>query len=149
VLPPDDADASEIRGRHLSDTPLESQQEGIGCRSVGLTAIVLASIAAVLWAVGFILGRPDSCSGFCEWSSFTLMFAGTPVSALFTAVGGQDLVLAWPVDGLLWLVAAGVHGRLSQEADPWTSRWNRLTMMFVTLALLFGGFLALGVDRVR
>lgn len=125
------------------------QQEGIGCRVVGTTAIALAGIGAILWAAGFILGRPDSCTGVCEWLSFTLIFAGTPVSAVFTVIPGGDLVIAWPVDAMLWLVAAMFHARLGQEVEPWTPRWNRLTIIFITTALAFGAILALGVDRVR
>ncbi len=132
----------------MIDEP-QSQQEGIGCRVVGTTAIVLAGIGGIFWATGFILGRPDSCTGVCEWLSFALMFAGTPVSAIFTVIPGGDLVIAWPVDGMLWLAAAMLHARMGQEADPWTPRWNRLTIIFVGIALSFGAILALGVDRVR
>jgi hypothetical protein len=71
------------------------------------------------------------------------------VSAIFTAIGGQDLVLAWPVDILAWLLLAGLHVRMTQEAEPWTHRWNRLTVTFVVSALAYGALLALAVDRVR
>lgn len=128
---------------------IEAPEEGVGCRAVSLTALSLVAIAAVLWTVGFLLNSADGCAGVCEWGSFALIFAGTPVSALFTTIGGQDLVLAWPVDVLAWLLLAGLHVRMTQEAEPWTPRWNRLTITFVVTALVYGGLLALGVDRVR
>jgi hypothetical protein len=130
-------------------TPPEATEEGLGCRAVSITALALVAIAAVLWTAGYLLVRPDSCTGVCEWVGFTLMFGGAPVSGVFTALGGQDLVLAWPVDVLVWFLAAALHTRLSQEARPWSPRWNRLTLMFVVLALGLGSLLALGVERVR
>lgn len=124
-------------------------EEGIGCRGVTLTAAAFIVAAAVLWTVGLIIGRPDSCTGVCDWSSFTLLFAGGPVSALFTVLGGSDLVVGWPVDIIAWFLLAATQQRLSFEAEPWSRLWRTWTIRFLGAALAYGGLLALFVSRVR
>ena len=126
-----------------------SSQEGIGCRGVALTTLAFVALASAMWTIGWMVGAPDTCTAVCEWSSFTLLFAAGPVSALFTVLGGSDLVLGWPLDVLVWLLLASLHQKLSSEATPWSRTWARWYGGFVAIALLYGGMMALLVSRVR
>jgi len=128
------------------DRPIE---EGIGCRGVTLTAVALIVSAALMWTVGLLIGRPDTCTAVCEWSSFALLFAGGPVSAIFTVLGGSDLVVGWPVDIIAWFLLGAAHQRLSGEAEPWGALWRTWTIRILGVALAYGGVLALFVSRVR
>ncbi len=124
-------------------------QEGIGCRGVALTAIAFVLIAVAVWTVGLVLGRPDTCTGLCEWGSFTLLFAAGPVSAIFTVIGGTDLVVGWPIDMIAWLLLGTLHQRLSGEAAPGSRPWARWVVLFMGVAVAYGGVMALFVSRVR
>ena len=128
--------------------PAESG-EGIGCRGATLTAVWLVGAAAVLWTVGLLLTQSSSCTGSCEWLSLTLLFAGGPVSAIFTVIGGTDVVIGWPVDIIAWVMIGVLHQKLSHEAELWTSLWRRWALRFITIALLYGSVMALLVTRVR
>lgn len=105
--------------------------------------------ASALWTIGFLVGRPDACTGVCEWSSFTLIFGAAPVSALITVLGGSDLVIGWPVDMLAWLMLGVLQQRLSNESEPWSRPWTIWSARFLGVALIYGGLLALTVTRVR
>ena len=124
-----------------------TSQEGIGCRGVTITAVVLVGIAAAMWTVGLKLNQSPSCVGACEWTSFALLFAGGPVSALFTVLGGTDLVIGWPVDIIAWVVLSTAHQKLSGEDQPYTSVWTRWVAIFVGGALVYGALMASFVGR--
>lgn len=121
--------------------------EGIGCRPVALTALVLLGIAAVLWTAGILLEDAERCTGACSWFAFTLLFAGTPVSAVFTVLGGSDLVFGWPVDIIAWIMIGVGHTKLSGEAPMKSRSWWRATALVVGAALVFGAVMASLVER--
>ena len=127
--------------------PRTDDGPGIGCAPVTWASLALVAIGAVLWVAGILVEGPDRCSGLCEWVAFTLIFAGTPVSALITVLGGSDLVLAWPLDVLAWIMIGIVHTRRSGEAPPFSPRWNSTTAGIVVLALAYGGVLALLIEQ--
>jgi len=127
----------------------QGQEEGIGCRGASLTAIVFVLAAAIMWTAGLVLGGPDTCTGGCEWFSFALLFTGGPVSALFTVLGGTDLVIGWPVDIIAWVMLAVAHQKLWDEAQPWTGAWRRGTMRIFIVVATYGGVMALFVGRGR
>lgn len=123
--------------------------EGIGCRGVTLTAVAFVITAAVLWTIGLLMNGSDSCTGVCEWASFGFLFIGGPVSALFTVLGGTDLVVGWPVDIIAWVLLGGAHQRLSDEAQPWSPAWRDWYLRIIGWVALYAGAMALLVGRVR
>lgn len=127
--------------------PDTEDERGIGCSALTWASLALVIAGAVLWTVGILLEGPERCSGLCEWSAFTLIFAGAPVSALITVAGGSDLVLAWPLDVLAWIMIGIVHTRRSGETAPFSPRWNRTTVAIVGVALVYGAMLALFVEQ--
>lgn len=127
----------------------QPQPEGIGCRGATITAIAFVLAAAAVWTAGFLLGRPESCTGACEWASFTLLFTGGPISALFTVLGGTDLVIGWPVDIIAWVMLGVAHQKLSHESDPWSPPWTRWAVRVFIGVAAYAGFMALLVARVR
>lgn len=123
-------------------------EHGIGCAPVTWASLTLVLVGGALWAAGILLEDPSRCTGTCQWFAFALIFAGTPVSALITVAGGSDLVLAWPVDVLLWVLLGVAHTKLSGEHPPLSRRWNRATAIIVAAALVYGGVLSLAVEQV-
>lgn len=109
--------------------------------------MTLVVAGALLWSAGITLEGRDACLGMCEWGAFALLFAGAPVSGAITVLGGSDLVLAWPVDILLWILVGVLHTRLSGEHPPLSRQWNLATVMVLGTALVYGGLLAAAVER--
>jgi hypothetical protein len=127
--------------------PDADSSEGVGCAAVTWAALALVLIGTLLWTAGILLEDPTRCTGGCEWTAFTLIFAGAPVSALITVLGGSDLVVAWPVDVLVWVLIGVAHTKLSREAPPLSRAWTRTTATIVGAALVYGAVLALFVER--
>jgi len=127
--------------------PEAAPEEGVGCAAVTWAALALVLAGAALWSAGILLEDPIRCTGTCQWFAFALIFAGTPVSALITVAGGSDLVLAWPVDILLWILIGVAHTKLSGEHPPLSGRWNRAMGIIVAAALIYGGVLSLTVEQ--
>jgi hypothetical protein len=141
-----------MSGQTNVDDSVDDIEEGVGCAPLGAAATALLLVAAVLWTAGILLEDPGRCSGWCENAAFALIFAGTPVSALVTVLGALlssegDLVLAYPVDALIWLLIAVVHTKLSGEAMPFSRRWVRTTAAIVAVALIYGAVLSLLIER--
>jgi hypothetical protein len=86
----------------------------VACRPAALTALGLVAVAAVFFAVGFRLISTETCTGVCERLGLTLLYAGGPVSAVFGVVGGQ-IVIAWPVDIVLWILLAVLAVRVAER----------------------------------
>ena len=127
----------------------EPTREGVGCRGIALTAMVLIAIAVGAWTAGFYLGESSTCVGACEWTSFTLLFVGGPVSAIFTVLGGTDLVIGWPIDLIAWVMIATGHQKLSDEASPFSHLWRTWTIRTLLAVVSYAAVLALLVTRVR
>ena len=89
-------------------------EEGIGCRTAAVTVLLLVLDAAVLFGVGLWLTGSDSCTGACGTVGLTLLYAGGPVSALFGVLTGA-VVVAWPVDLILWVVVGFVISRVAGD----------------------------------
>ncbi len=78
-----------------------------------------------------------------EPRNFALVFAGLPLSALFTVIGAtftsgsSDLLLAWPIDAGLWLALSFVVSR-------WTARrglgWRGYAAAFGAVVVLAAGY---------
>lgn len=65
-------------------------------------------------AVGLTLVNDRSCDNACETLALTLLYAGLPVSAVFSVLFG-DLVVAWPLDITFWVVGGSLLARLASR----------------------------------
>jgi len=65
-------------------------------------------------------------------TNLALYFAGLPTSGLFTLFG-SELVLAWPLDALVWISAAWMVGTRVPPA-----RYLRAVLIVLTAALVYG-----------
>jgi hypothetical protein len=72
-------------------------------------------LGLVFMAIGLALINVDGCDGVCETLSLTLLYAGLPFSAVFSALFGASLVLAWPLDITLWVVVGFMLARFSDN----------------------------------
>ena len=105
-----------------------------GCRNATISVALLVVTAVVFMVLGLTLVNDTSCSGVCETSGFTLLYAGLPISALFGVLFG-DLVVAWPLDITLWVVLGFLIARWSDH-----KKRNVLgpSLMVIVLALGYG-----------
>ncbi|HET9258564.1 MAG TPA: hypothetical protein VFP42_00375 [Acidimicrobiia bacterium] len=105
-----------------------------GCRNATISVALLVVTAVVFMVLGLTLVNDTNCSGVCETSGFTLLYAGLPISALFGVLFG-DLVVAWPLDITLWVVLGFLIAR-------WSDRKKRNvlgpSLMVIVLALAYG-----------
>lgn len=81
-------------------------EPGVGCRTLSVITGILVAFAAAAAAVGIAFVDDPACTGFCERVGFTAYGAGLPVSALFTVLTANDLVVAFFSDLILWIVVA-------------------------------------------
>ncbi len=119
------------------------REEGVGCRTAALTTLLLVLDAAALFGVGLWLTGSDTCTGSCETVGLTLLYAGGPVSALFGVLTGA-VVVAWPVDLIVWAVTGFVIARIAGD------RLRRAILFVVaaeTTALAYGFALSFLVVR--
>jgi hypothetical protein len=93
-------------------------------------------------AIGIPLTRDASCVDGCATVAETLLFAGLPISAVFSVLSG-DLVLAWPLDITLWVVSGFLLARLTDSRNR-----NVLgaVLMVVLAALAYGLVLSFQVE---
>lgn len=103
-------------------SPSPDLDEGIDVRSTAVAFLALAIFAVSTAVVGFRI------------SNFGLLFAGLPVSAVFTTLGGE-FVVAWPVDTVVWIVLASWPGRQQGFLDQ---RWWKIIGVIVVAALVYG-----------
>jgi len=65
-------------------------------------------------------------------TNLAMYFAGLPVSGVF-ALFGSELVLAWPLDALVWISAAWMVG----QRVP-SSRYVRVVLIILGAAIAYG-----------
>lgn len=75
-----------------------------GCRNAAIAAGILVAVCLAFIAIGIPLVTSADCVDLCRTASETILFAGTPISAIFNMVFGGDLVVAWPLEITLWVV---------------------------------------------
>ena len=69
-------------------------------------------------------------------TNFALYFAGLPVSGVFTLFG-SELILAWPLDALVWISAAWMIGQ--RVAPP---KYIRTVLAVLAVTLAYGFLLS-------
>jgi hypothetical protein len=65
---------------------------------------LMLGLAIAFMLSGLAVTQRTGCDGACETLGLTLLYAGGPVSATF-GIFFDELVLAWPLDITLWVVA--------------------------------------------
>lgn len=113
---------------------MANKPEPTGCRNAAIATALLVGTAVVFMVAGLTLVNDSGCSGGCETAGLTLLFAGLPVSAAFGFAFG-DLVVAWPLDITLWVVAGFGLARFSDRRDRSVAG---IAVAVVVLALVYG-----------
>lgn len=111
-------------------SPSPDLEEGIDVRSTAVAFLVFAGFAVAVSVIGF------------QVSNFGLLFAGLPVSAVFTTLGGE-FVLAWPVDTVVWILFASWPGRQQGYLDR---RWWKIVAVVLVAALVYGQLMGVLVE---
>ena len=83
-----------------------------GCRDVALATSFLLGFAVVFMIVGLNLANQETCTGLCETTAVTLLYAGGPISAVLGVFFG-GLWVAWPLEVTLWVVIAFLAARIA------------------------------------
>lgn len=111
-----------------------TNRESPGCRDAAIATSFLLGFAIVFMTVGLALSNQGSCSGACETTALTALYAGGPLSAVLgVAFGG--VWLAWPLDVTLWVVIGFAAARF---ADRRRTGVMRPVLIIVAVALAYG-----------
>jgi hypothetical protein len=92
--------------------PPSPDDEGLGCRTLAVSAGVLIAFGVLATAAGLVLALADT-SPLVQQIGFGLYGAGAPISGLFAAIAGE-LPLAPFTDLIAWLVLAVLATRVSE-----------------------------------
>lgn len=111
----------------MTETAQEHEQRG-GCGSAFAVLGTLVAFSVVTAWIGIAT------------TNFALYFAGLPVSGFFSLFG-SELILAWPLDALVWISAAWIIG---QRAAP--DRYLRTVLAVLGVALAYGFLLSQFVE---
>lgn len=114
-----------------------------GCRSAAIAAGILIAVCLAFIAIGVPLVTSPDCVDACRTASETILFAGTPISAIFNMVFGGDLVVAWPLEVTFWVV---IGFALARYADNRARSVLGPVMITLGLALVYGLVLSTQVE---
>ncbi len=124
-----------------AEPALDPDAPGCGLAAAGAGALL--GLAALGFWIGFFVLDPPG---------YFLVFAALPVSALFTVLGAllsstnSDFLLAWPVDGGLWLAVAFVVSRWASRKGLKQRAFASAFLLVVVIALVYGAALSLLVE---
>lgn len=123
--------------------PVAKTPEPPGCRSAALAAGILVAVCLVFIAIGIPLVTSEECLDLCRTASETILFAGTPISAIFNMVFAGDLVVAWPLEITFWVVLGFLLARFADNRGR-----SVLGPVMITLgvALVYGLVLSTQVE---
>ncbi len=113
-----------------------------GCRETTLATLFLVVTALVFLAVGLTLLNQANCHQACSTLGETLYAAGLPLSAALALVFG-DLVVAWPLDITLWVVAGFAVATWSAKRS---SSAAFISVLVTVAALIYGLVISLFVE---
>ena len=105
-----------------------------GCRDVGLAILFLLGFAVVFMVVGLNLANQETCTGLCETTAVTLLYAGGPISAVLGVVFG-GLWVAWPLEVTLWVVIAFAAARIAPRRSTGVLG---VALAILVFALIYG-----------
>lgn len=95
---------------------MASKQDGIGCRDAALSTGFLLGYGIVFFAIGLTMINREVCTGLCETLGLSLLYAGGPISAVI-GVFSDHVIVAWPLDVILWVVLGFWVARFSGNRD--------------------------------
>lgn len=101
------------------DTPFADEPAG-GCGPALAVLLTFVTFSVVTAWIGIAT------------TNFALYFAGLPVSGFF-ALFGSELILAWPLDAIVWISTAWMVG---QRVPP--SRYVRVVLFILGVAIAYG-----------
>ena len=94
---------------------MAKKPEPPGCRSAAIASGILVAVCLAFIGIGIPLVTSPDCLDVCRVASETILFAGTPISAIFNMVFGGDLVVAWPLEITLWVVVGFLLARYADN----------------------------------
>ena len=122
----------------MTDSPT-----GPGCRDATLATAFLLVFGAALFGIGLTLVNREVCTGLCETTGLTMLYAGGPVSALF-GVFTDSVVIAWPLDITLWvLLGFSAARRADRRARPVLPTAIVILLVAVAYGLVLSQFVEL------
>lgn len=113
---------------------MSQRDDAPGCRDATVAIGFLLAFAAALFAIGLTLVNGDSCQGLCETAGLTALYAGGPLSAVF-GVFTDSLVIAWPLDTTLWVVAGFWAARIAARRGTAVMPF---AVLFIGVSLAYG-----------
>ena len=114
-----------------------------GCRSAAIASGILIAVCLAFIGIGIPLVTSPDCLDACRVASETILFAGTPISAIFNMVFGGDLVVAWPLEITFWVVVGFL---LARYADNRRRSVLGPVVVVLGLALVYGLVLSTQVE---
>lgn len=126
-----------------SDRSPSPSPEGLGCRTLAVSAGVLVAFGVLATSSGLALALGDT-SAVAQQVGFALYGAGAPISGLFAAIAGE-LPLAPFTDLIVWLVLAVAATRISERGAV---RLSRVLGLIVACACVFGIAVSFLIERV-
>jgi hypothetical protein len=123
-------------------SPSPSPDDGLGCRTLAVSAGVLIAFGVVATAAGLVLALGDT-TPLVQQIGFGLYGAGAPISGLFAAIAGE-LPLAPFTDLIVWLVLAVVATRVSEGRSIDLSR---VLGVILALASALGFIVSFLIER--
>lgn len=105
-----------------------------GCRNAAIATTLLLSLAIAFMGIGLSLTNSGDCTGSCETTALTLLYAGGPIGAAMGVVF-EGVFVVWPLEITLWVVIGFL---LARRADRTGNGVLRPTLIVVTLALGYG-----------
>jgi hypothetical protein len=116
------------------DRMMSNEDAGTGCREVALATLFLLAFAVVFMVVGLNLGDQDACTGLCETTALTLLYAGGPISAVLGVIFG-GIWVAWPLEITLWVVIGFVAARIAARRSAGVLG---VALAILVFALIYG-----------
>ena len=105
-----------------------------GCRDATIATGFVLLFAIALFAVGLTLVNREVCDGLCETTGLTLLYAGGPISAVF-GIFTDSVVIAWPLDTTLWVVAGFWAARIAHRRD---TAVLPIAVLLIGVAVVYG-----------
>lgn len=126
----------------FAPSPSPKPDEGLGCKTLAVSAGVLIAFGILATSVGLLLALGDG-GRLTQQVGFALYGAGAPISGVFAAIAGE-LPLAPFTDVILWLVLAVGATRLSERRRVALSQ---VLALVITTALILGLVVSFLIER--
>lgn len=123
-------------------SPAPKPDEGLGCRTLAVSAGALVAFGILATSVGLFLALGDG-GRLTQQIGFAFYGAGAPISGVFAAIAGE-LPLAPFTDVIVWLVLAVGATRLSERRGI---PLRQVLVLTVAAALTLGLVVSFLIER--